>query len=103
MAWDDVGEFELMFQVAGWPPYLAEHPLGAVGEARSKNQLLVMRLRISVSSNVYCDMESLTRHSDMADPDIDLSAIVPRERSRLGNFISDFQLAARIEYLLAGV
>jgi RNA polymerase sigma factor (sigma-70 family) len=32
-------------------------------------------------------MESLTRCPDMADPDIDLTAIVLRERSRLGNFI----------------
>ena len=32
-------------------------------------------------------MESLTRRPDMADPDIDLTAIVVRERSRLGNFI----------------
>ncbi len=32
-------------------------------------------------------MESLTRRPDMADPDIDLTAIVLRERSRLGNFI----------------
>jgi RNA polymerase sigma factor (sigma-70 family) len=32
-------------------------------------------------------MEPLTRCPDMADPDIDLTAIVLRERSRLGNFI----------------
>src|SRR5271170_1435862 len=32
-------------------------------------------------------MESLTRCPDMADPDIDPTAIVLRERSRLGNFI----------------
>jgi RNA polymerase sigma factor (sigma-70 family) len=32
-------------------------------------------------------MESLTRCPDMADKDIDLIAIVQRERSRLGNFI----------------
>ena len=32
-------------------------------------------------------MESLTRCPGMADPDIELTAIVLRERSRLGNFI----------------
>jgi RNA polymerase sigma factor (sigma-70 family) len=32
-------------------------------------------------------MEPLTRCLDMAEPDIDLTAIVLRERSRLGNFI----------------
>ena len=32
-------------------------------------------------------MEPLTRYPDMADSDIDLTAIVLRERSRLGNFI----------------
>jgi RNA polymerase sigma factor (sigma-70 family) len=32
-------------------------------------------------------MEPLTPCPDMADPDIDLTAIVVRERSRLGNFI----------------
>jgi hypothetical protein len=39
----------------------------------------------------------------MADPDIDLSAIVLRERSRLGNFHKRFSTGARVEYLLAGV
>jgi RNA polymerase sigma factor (sigma-70 family) len=32
-------------------------------------------------------MESLTRNPDMADKDINLTAIVLRERSKLGNFI----------------
>jgi RNA polymerase sigma factor (sigma-70 family) len=51
------------------------------------NQLSIMRIQYSSTSNVYEGMESLTRCPDMADPDIDLTAIVLRERSRLGNFI----------------
>jgi hypothetical protein len=49
MAWTDVGEFELMFRAAGWARYLAEHPLGAVGEARSKTNYWSCEATISVS------------------------------------------------------